>query len=166
MGWGGITAVAQATGLSRPTIQAGLAELKTSPNSLSNATPAKGRIRRPGGGRHCLKETDPTLLQNLEALVEPTTCGDPQSPLRWTCKSTRNLAQALGSQGHRPGRLGGLLPQGSHRSGLALQGIRLVMSGSRHGTAHRVDRDRSRKRVTLQEAIEPVPRHPAATPTA
>ena len=101
IGWGGITAVAQATGLSRPTIQAGLAELKTSPNSLSDPTPAKGRIRRPGGGRHCLKETDQTLLQNLEALVEPTTCGDPQSPLRWTCKSTRNLAEALVSQGHR-----------------------------------------------------------------
>ena len=87
--------------MSRPTIQAGLAELKTSPNSLSDPTPAKGRIRRPGGGRHCLKETDQTLLQNLEALVEPTTCGDPQSPLRWTCKSTRNLAEALVSQGHR-----------------------------------------------------------------
>jgi len=101
IGWGGITAIAQATGLSRPTIQAGLAELKTSPNSLSDSTPAKGRIRRPGGGRHCLKETDQTLLQNLEALVEPTTCGDPQSPLRWTCKSTRNLAEALVSQGHR-----------------------------------------------------------------
>jgi hypothetical protein len=101
LGWGGITAVAQATGLSRPTIQAGLAELKTSPNSLSDPTPAQGRIRRPGGGRHCLQETDQTLLQNLEALVEPTTCGDPQSPLRWTCKSPRNRAEALVSQGHR-----------------------------------------------------------------
>jgi Rhodopirellula transposase DDE domain len=101
IGWGGITAVAEATGLSRPTIQAGLAELKTSPNSLPDPTPAKGRIRRSGGGRPCLEETDQTLLQDLEALVEPTTCGDPQSPLRWTCKSTRNLAEALVSQGHR-----------------------------------------------------------------
>jgi hypothetical protein len=100
IGWGGITAVAQATGLSRPTIQAGLAELKASPNSLSDPPPAQERIRRPGGGRHCLKETDRTLLQDLESLVEPTTCGDPQSPLRWTCKSTRNLAEALVGQGH------------------------------------------------------------------
>jgi len=100
IGWGGITAVAQATGLSRPTIQAGLAELKASCNSLSDPTPANERIRRPGGGRHRLKETDQTLLHDLEALVEPTTCGDPQSPLRWTCKSTRNLAEALVGQGH------------------------------------------------------------------
>jgi Rhodopirellula transposase DDE domain len=101
IGWGGITAVAQATGLSRPTIQAGLAELNASPNSRSDPRPAQGRIRRSGGGRHCLKETDQTLLPALEALVEPTTCGDPQSPLRWTCKSTRNLAEALVRQGHR-----------------------------------------------------------------
>jgi hypothetical protein len=100
IGWGGITAVAQATGLSRPTIQAGLAELKAAPNSLSDPTPANERIRRPGGGRHSLKNTDQTLLQDLEALVEPTTHGDPQSPLRWTCKSTRNLAEALVRQGH------------------------------------------------------------------
>jgi hypothetical protein len=100
IGWGGITAVAQATGLSRPTIQTGLAELRASPKSLSDPTPAEGRIRRPGGGRHRLKETDRTLLEDLEALVEPTTSGDPQSPLRWTCKSTRNLAEALVRQGH------------------------------------------------------------------
>lgn len=100
IGWGGITAVARATGLSRPTIQSGLAELKTSRNGLSDPTPNNGRIRRPGGGRHCLKEADQTLLQDLEALVEPATCGDPQSPLRWTCKSTRNLAAALVRQGH------------------------------------------------------------------
>jgi hypothetical protein len=100
IGWGGITAVAQATGLSRPTIQSGLAELKVSPKPLSDPTLAKGRIRRPGGGRHRLKETDQTLLEDLEALVEPTTSGDPQSPLRWTCKSTRNLAEALVRQGH------------------------------------------------------------------
>jgi Rhodopirellula transposase DDE domain len=101
IGWGGITAVAQATGLSRPTIQSGLAELRVSPKSPSDPTPATGRIRRPGGGRHRLRETDRTLLHDLEALVEPTTSGDPQSPLRWTCKSTRNLAEVLVHQGHR-----------------------------------------------------------------
>jgi len=100
IGWGGITAVAQATGLSRPTIQTGLAELKAPPSSLFDPPPARERIRRPGGGRHRLKETDETLLQDLEALVDPTTRGDPQSPLRWTCKSTRNLAEALLGQGH------------------------------------------------------------------
>jgi hypothetical protein len=100
LGWGGITTVALATGLSRPTIKAGLVELRPVAGSVSDSTAVPGRIRRPGGGRHRLKDTDRTLLHDLEALVEPTTCGDPQSPLRWTCKSTRNLAEALNRQGH------------------------------------------------------------------
>src|SRR5581483_9035581 len=56
--------------------------------------------RRPGGGRHRLTASDPSLLRDLEALVEPTTRGDPMAPLRWTCKSTRDLAEALAGQGH------------------------------------------------------------------
>jgi Rhodopirellula transposase DDE domain len=130
IGWGGITAVARATGLSRPTIQAGLAELKAPPNSLSDPTPAKGRIRRAGGGRHCLKETDQTLLQALEALVEPTTCGDPQSPLRWTCKSTRNLAEALVLHGH---------PVSHHTVARLLQGMDYSLQANRktlEGASH------------------------------
>ncbi|RJP25495.1 MAG: ISAzo13 family transposase, partial [Candidatus Omnitrophota bacterium] len=58
------------------------------------------RIRLPGGGRKPITETDPTVLRNLERLVEPLTRGDPESPLRWTCKSVRQLAVALQKQGH------------------------------------------------------------------
>ena len=92
---GGVTLVAQATGLSRTTIWAGLRELQD-PDDL----PAE-RARHAGAGRPFLRQADPTLLKDLEALVEPTTRGDPQSPLRWTCKSTRNLAKELKHQGHR-----------------------------------------------------------------
>jgi hypothetical protein len=97
VGWGGISAVSAATGMSRTTIMGGLREL---------ALPEKervieaNRIRRPGGGRKSLTETDPGLLAVLENLIEPATRGDPESPLRWTCKSTRRLAEELTKQEH------------------------------------------------------------------
>jgi hypothetical protein len=100
LGWGGITAVAEATGLSHNTIRMGIAENHSSeadPNDPAN-DPA---VRRPGGGRKRLAQRDRTLLIDLESLVNPSTRGDPQSPLRWTCKSTRNLAEALIQQGHQ-----------------------------------------------------------------
>ena len=71
------------------------------PTLLADADPSAPRIRRTGGGRHRLTTSDPTLLKDLEALVDPATRGDPQSPLLWTCKSTRNLAEALVDQGHQ-----------------------------------------------------------------
>ena len=92
LGRGGISAVAAATGLSRTTIRAGMRELR-------EPRAASGRIRRPGGGRKKLSQKCPGLLSKLEALVEPATRGDPQSPLRWTCKSTRRLAAELKQQG-------------------------------------------------------------------
>jgi hypothetical protein len=97
---GGITLVAQATGLSRTTIWAGIRELRAGPPSRPAADPSR-RSRRPGGGRHCVEVDDPTLCRDLEQLVDPATRGDPMSPLRWTCKSTRTLAQELRGQGHR-----------------------------------------------------------------
>jgi len=100
LGYGGIAAVTHATGLSRHTIAHGLAEL-AAPQTLSSSSPT--RSRRPGGGRPPVIETDPTVIQALETLVEPTTRGDPMSPLRWTCKSTRKLAEALQRQEHRVG---------------------------------------------------------------
>jgi hypothetical protein len=97
VGWGGVSVVAQATGMSRTTITAGLREL-TLPKE--DREWEASRVRRPGGGRKALTETDLGLLAALEALIEPATRGDPQSPLRWTCKSTRLLADELTRQHH------------------------------------------------------------------
>jgi transposase-like protein len=97
---GGITLVARATGLSRNTIRAGIRELRNGSPSRPAADPSS-RSRRPGGGRHCVEVDDPTLCRDLEQLVDPATRGDPLSALRWTCKSTRALAQELRRQGHR-----------------------------------------------------------------
>jgi hypothetical protein len=93
LGRGGISAVARAAGMSRPTVAKAVAEL--------DQPPPAGRIRRPGGGRRRLTDNDPGLVAALEALVDPETRGDPESPLRWTCKSTRQLADALCAVGHQ-----------------------------------------------------------------
>ena len=90
----GVTLVAEATGLSRTTIHKAQQELEE-----GSPTP-EGRQRRPGAGRKPLSETDPTLLEDLDRLIDPVTRGDPESPLRWTCKSTCHLAEALQQQGH------------------------------------------------------------------
>ena len=95
LGWGGIAVVAQATSLARATIGLGIKELR---GGISAAQP--GRVRRTGGGRKKLLLTDPGIMAELEQLVEPTTRGDPESPLRWTCKSLRKLAAALAERGH------------------------------------------------------------------
>jgi hypothetical protein len=94
---GGVTLVAQATGLSRTTIWAGLRELRHPDNVPADDLPSH-RARHAGAGRPFLEEVDPTLVKDLEVLVAATTRGDPQSPLRWTCKSTRNLAAELNRQ--------------------------------------------------------------------
>ncbi len=91
---GGISAVSRATGISRPVIRQGIAELKNPKTALV------GRVRRPGGGRKRIAVRDAAIIQDLEKLVEPVTRGDPESPLRWTCKSVRRLAEELGRQGH------------------------------------------------------------------
>jgi Rhodopirellula transposase DDE domain len=99
LGRGGPSLVARPTGLSRSTIHAGLRELADGATAL----PAS-RVRRPGAGRKSLTDRQPRLLDALDALVEPTSRGDPQSPLRWACKSTRNLAGQLQQQGFQVGR--------------------------------------------------------------
>jgi transposase len=100
LGYGGISLVAAATRLSRPTIRRGIAEIRAGDLGRDESHPADARIRRPGGGRHSLAEADPCLLDDLKRLVDPATRGDPMSPLLWTCKSTRNLAEALTERGH------------------------------------------------------------------
>jgi hypothetical protein len=94
LGYGGVARVARAAGVSRQTIHTGLHDLD---QPEANAS----RVRRPGGGRPAAPTHDPTLLADLEALVDPDTRGDPMSPLRWTCKSTRQLVAALAERGHR-----------------------------------------------------------------
>lgn len=95
LGFGGVSLVARAAGVSRVTVTSGVDELD------AGGEPTPGRARRAGGGRKPLAETDPALLDALDALVEPETRGDPMTRLRWTTKSTRNLAGELGRQGHR-----------------------------------------------------------------
>jgi len=127
LGRGGIATVAQATGLAESTLRRGQQEL-CRPGAA--AVPSDRRVRRQGGGRKDLLMEDPTLVFALEALVEPTTRGDPGSPLRWTCKSTRRLAEELTRQGHRVSHtkvtqlLAGL--------GYSLQGTRKTKEGASH----------------------------------
>ena len=94
-GRGGQAAVARASGMSPTTVAKGMGEIR------SGETLPTGRVRRAGGGRKALTQTDPTLLADLEALVAEEARGDPESPLLWTAKSVRTLARALAEQGHR-----------------------------------------------------------------
>ena len=125
LGRGGITAVARATGLARTTIARGIGELRG-----ERPVAGPGRVRLPGGGRKAAKVGDPTLLADLERLVEPVTRGDPESPLRWTCKSLRRLAGELRQQGHRVSHqtVAHLL----HGLEYSLQGNRKTREGAGH----------------------------------
>ena len=126
-GWGGISLAARATGLSRPTITAGLKELEL---SAKDRAVAAARVRSPGGGRWTLTQSDPGLMAALERLIDPATRGDPMSPLRWTCKSTANLAEELTRQHHpvTDRTVAMLLKQ----TGYSLQANRKMREGSSH----------------------------------
>ena len=123
LGHGGVSIVARTSGLSRPTIHKGLRELREEPL-------AAGRTRRAGGGRKGVEEASPAVLERLEELIDPVTRGDPMSPLRWTAKSTRYLAQALSRRG----------PAVSHETvaqllkalGYSLQGTMKTLEGQQH----------------------------------
>lgn len=129
IGRGGVSQVAAATGLARGTIAAGMQELEGTDNEFMPGPQLAPRpaTRRPGGGRKPLTHKDPTLVADLLALVEPTTRGDPQSPLRWSCKSLRVLAEQLQQQGHVVSHVavGHLLKA----EGFSLQGNAKVIEG-------------------------------------
>lgn len=125
IGRGGQAAVARATGASRGTIRQGMREL-----GQANGGGEKGRIRRPGGGRKRTVELDPSLREDLERLVEPTSRGDPESPLRWTTKSVRNLADELRQQGHKASHR--MVAELLHELGYSLQANRKTLEGSAH----------------------------------
>jgi len=124
LGRGGVTAVARATGLARNTVAAGVRELPD-PDA-----PPPDCVRRPGAGRKPCTEADPGLRPALEALIDPATRGDPGSPLRWTCKSTRRLAAELARQGHPVSdrTVARLL----HEAGYSLQSNRKTREGAAH----------------------------------
>jgi hypothetical protein len=130
LGRGGITAVALATGLSRTTIWEGMNDLRGSGEDAGGASLPPGRSRRYGGGRKAAVKADPGLLSDLESLVEPTERGDPESPLRWTCKSTRKLAEQLRAKGHLVGErtVSAIL----HLRGYSLQSNRKTKEGGGH----------------------------------
>jgi hypothetical protein len=123
LGHGGVSRVARASGFSRPTIPKALRELQ-------EPVLAGGRVWREGGGRKKSQDRDPELLAELEALVDPDTRGDPMSPLRWTCKSTRHLADILTGRGHPVSHrvVAGLL----HEAGYSLQANAKTREGSHH----------------------------------
>lgn len=128
LGWGGVSLTAQAIGLARNTITQGVRELRE--RQTWPETAVSERVRRVGAGRKRVTETDPTLLKALDALVDPVTRGHPESPLRWTCKSTRKLAKELQKQKHGvcARTVAGLLLE----EGYSLQANRKTTEGKRH----------------------------------
>lgn len=129
LGYGGISLVSQATGVSRPTITAGCQELLEASKS-PRSQDASGHIRKPGGGRKRTLTTDETLRTDLESLIEPVTRGDPESPLRWTSKSVRKLADELQRMGHQTSHR--LVAALLHEMDYSLQANRKTLEGSTH----------------------------------
>ena len=123
LGYGGISRVSRAAGISRATIQTAMKQLD------APALPG-GRVRSIGGGRTRIRDKDPAILEALEELIAPETRGDPMSPLRWTCKSTRQLAEALTRRGFTVShRVAGEL---LHYLGYSLQSTVKTLEGKQH----------------------------------
>ena len=125
IGWGGISRVAEATGMSQATVRTGLRELAAGLPSAQT-----GRVRRPGGGRKPLTASDPELAAALERKLDPVTRGDPMAPLRWTCCSAARLAEELRAEGHGVSErsVNRLL----HGLGYSLQANRKTQEGKQH----------------------------------
>jgi hypothetical protein len=151
LGHGGIQAVAEATGLGERTVRRGCEQLRQGDDGTASGV---RRIRKPGGGRKALTERDQNLGMALEALVEPTTRGDPMSPLRWTCKSTRKLAQTLTDQGH--GISHTKVAQLLEELDYSLQSTRKNLEGASHPDRDTQFRYINRCVKTFQRAAQPV----------
>ena len=124
LGYGGASLVSQACGLSRKAIHKGMRELK------ERAKPLVGRVRRPGAGRKSITDSDPHLIQVLEELIDEQTRGDPESALRWICKSTRSIAGELGKQDHPVSHM--KVAQLLHQLDYSLQSNRKTLEGTDH----------------------------------
>ena len=148
IGYGGVSLVSRATGVSRRAIALGCRELKT-----PGPAPAT-RVRREGAGRKRSVDKDPALRRDLERLVEPVTRGDPESPLRWTCKSVRRLADELNA--HRPRTSHRMVAQLLHELGYSLQANQKTLEGSGHPDRDAQFEHISRRVLTSQARGEPV----------
>jgi hypothetical protein len=124
LGRGGISQVNRACGLSRKAIANGIKEIET------GTAPPEGRVRQPGAGRKQITAHDPSLAGALEGLIEPETRGDPESPLRWTCRSTRTLAAQLTRHKHPISHM--KVAQLLHAQGYSLQSNRKTEEGGDH----------------------------------
>lgn len=152
IGPGGTAAVTEATGIRKKRVASGkrdLAELAADADS-----PLRNRVRRPGGGRKAVEEADPTLVRDLEALIEPTTRGSPESPLRWTTKSLRCLSEELAERGHRVGRT--VVGQLLHGLGYSLQANSKRIEGKQHPDRDAQFRYIARRTKAMQRTGEPV----------
>ena len=136
LGYGGVSLVSRACGLSRKAIRKGIGELG------SRGKPLVDRIRRPGAGRKAITQSDPRLIQSLEALIDAQTRGDPESPLRWICKSTRAIAAELGEQEHPVSHM--KVAQILHDLDYSLQSNRKTLEGKDHP-----DRDAQFRHINL-----------------
>jgi transposase len=148
IGRGGIARVSRATGVSRRAIASGLDQLKA-PDDLGAS-----RIRRPGGGRKRTVETDATLRADLERLIDPVTRGDPESPLRWTCKSIRKLTEELQRMGHATSHR--MVAELLHELGYSLQANRKTIEGKGHPDRNAQFEHINRKVRAALKAVEPV----------
>ena len=152
LGRGGISAVAEATGLSRTTIRKGIREVNENYPEL--AQEIHGRIRAPGAGRPSVEQTDPAVISDLNQLVSPATRGEPTSPLLWTSKSTRQLAEELEKLGHKvsPRTVSRLL----HDMGYSLQANRKTREGKQHPDRDAQFQHINRKVKSFQRRGQPV----------
>ncbi len=137
IGFGGTSEVSRQTGVSRRAIIQGIKELDETPSA------AVGRVRRAGGGRKKTVDKDPSLKADLERLVDPVTRGDPESPLRWTCKSVRKLSEELKRLGHQTSHR--MVAELLHELGYSLQANRKTLEGSNHA-----DRDQQFQHINQQ----------------
>lgn len=126
IGYGGVSTVSRMTGVSRSAISAGYEDY----DQAKEKKLSPGRIRKEGGGRKRTVATDVTLKTDLEALIEPVTRGDPESPLRWTCKSVRNLSGELNRMGHKTSHR--MVAELLHEMDYSLQANRKTLEGESH----------------------------------
>ena len=149
LGFGGTSIVSRETGMSRGAIIQGIKDLQEQPSKLAG----KG-VRRAGGGRKKTVDRDATLKSDLEKLIDPVTRGDPESPLRWTCKSVRKLAEELVRLGHKVSHR--MVAEILHEAGYSLQANRKTLEGSSHADRNEQFQHIAERVKSLLDASQPV----------